>query len=158
MEALSALLVLCEKLDPTHPHAYKMPISAKRESFLCCLSEQPSCRGFETPWRSYDITMCKGREFLSLRKGDGYVITSMESVIPKRLQSMVLLMQRQLLQNTKDRPWNWDRSWWSHDMETLPALLTLYEGNPSVTGGFPSQRASNGEPWCLLWYTAKSLI
>ena len=29
-----------------------------------------------------------------------------------------------------------------HDMETLPALLALCEGNPPMTGGFPSQRAS----------------
>ena len=32
---------------------------------------------------------------------------------------------------------------WRHDMETLSALLTLCEGNPSVIDGFPSQRASN---------------
>ena len=31
----------------------------------------------------------------------------------------------------------------SHDMEMLSALLALCEGNPPVTGGFPSQRASN---------------
>ena len=29
---------------------------------------------------------------------------------------------------------------WRHQMETLPTLLSLYEGNPPVTGGFPSQR------------------
>ena len=29
-------------------------------------------------------------------------------------------------------------SWWRH--ETFPALLVLCEGNPPVTGGFPSQR------------------
>ena len=28
-------------------------------------------------------------------------------------------------------------------MERVSALLALYEGNPPVTGGFPSQRASN---------------
>ena len=31
-------------------------------------------------------------------------------------------------------------SWWCHQMETFYALLALWEGNPSVTGGFPSQR------------------
>ena len=30
--------------------------------------------------------------------------------------------------------------WWLHQMETLSALLDLHEGNPRVTGGFPSQR------------------
>ena len=29
---------------------------------------------------------------------------------------------------------------WRHQMETFSALLALCEGNPSVTGGFPSQR------------------
>ena len=32
------------------------------------------------------------------------------------------------------------KSWWRHQMETFSALLTLCEGNPPVTGGFPSQR------------------
>ena len=31
-------------------------------------------------------------------------------------------------------------SWWCHQMETFSALLALCEGNPPVTGGFPSQR------------------
>ena len=31
-------------------------------------------------------------------------------------------------------------SWWRHQMEIFSALLDLYEGNPPVTGGFPSQR------------------
>ena len=31
-------------------------------------------------------------------------------------------------------------SWWRHQGETFSALLDLYEGNPPVTGGFPSQR------------------
>ena len=31
-------------------------------------------------------------------------------------------------------------SWWRHQMETFSALLAFCEGNPPVTGGFPSQR------------------
>ena len=34
-------------------------------------------------------------------------------------------------------------TWWRHSMETFPALLAVCEGNPPVTDGFPSQRASN---------------
>ena len=34
-------------------------------------------------------------------------------------------------------------TWWRHQMETVSASLALCEGNPSDTGGFPSQRASN---------------
>ena len=32
------------------------------------------------------------------------------------------------------------KPWWRHQMETFSALLALCKGNPSVTGGFPSQR------------------
>ena len=32
------------------------------------------------------------------------------------------------------------KSWWRHQMETFSALPALCEGNPLVTGGFPSQR------------------
>ena len=31
-------------------------------------------------------------------------------------------------------------AWWRHQMETLSVLLALCEGNPPVTGGFPSHR------------------
>ena len=34
-------------------------------------------------------------------------------------------------------------AWWRHHMETLSALMAICEGNPSVTGGFPSQKTSN---------------
>ena len=34
-------------------------------------------------------------------------------------------------------------SWWRHDIEIHSTLLALCEGNPPVTGGFPSQMASN---------------
>ena len=34
----------------------------------------------------------------------------------------------------------WSHTWWRHQMETFTALLARCEGNPSVTGGFPSQR------------------
>ena len=44
-------------------------------------------------------------------------------------------------------------TWWRHQMEILSALLALCEGNPFVTGGFPSQWASDAELWCFLWST-----
>ena len=43
------------------------------------------------------------------------------------------------------------RQWWRYYMETLPALLALCRGNLSVTGGFPSQRASDSMVWCFIW-------
>ena len=39
---------------------------------------------------------------------------------------------------------------WRHGMETPSSLLALCEGNPSVTDGFPSQKVSNAELWCVL--------
>ena len=36
---------------------------------------------------------------------------------------------------------------WRDDMEKLSPLLVLCEGNPPVTGGFPSQSAGNTELW-----------
>ena len=32
------------------------------------------------------------------------------------------------------------KAWWRHRLETFSALLVLYQGNPSVTGVFPTQR------------------
>ena len=31
-------------------------------------------------------------------------------------------------------------TWWRRQMETFSALLSLGEGNPPVTGGFPTQK------------------
>ena len=40
---------------------------------------------------------------------------------------------------------HWSRNtWWRHEMETFPALLTLCEGNPPVTGGFPHEDQCRG--------------
>ena len=52
---------------------------------------------------------------------------------------------------TKESPFNllWSKfccvliqklTWWRYQMETFSALLALCEGNPLVTGGFPTQR------------------
>ena len=37
-------------------------------------------------------------------------------------------------------PATWNKSRWRHQMETFFALLTLCEGNPPDTGGFPPPR------------------
>ena len=39
---------------------------------------------------------------------------------------------------------------WRHQMETCSALLSLWAGNPSVTGGFPLQRGRKADLWCFL--------
>ena len=50
-------------------------------------------------------------------------------------------------------------SWWHHQTETLSsALLALCEGNPPVTGGFPSPKASDAELWCFLWYAPEQTV
>ena len=54
---------------------------------------------------------------------------------------------------------NWKVSWrWRHDWETLSALLALCEGNPPVTGEFPSQRTSNLELWCCHCVSLKKML
>ena len=47
---------------------------------------------------------------------------------------------------------SYDTSWWRHQMETFSALLALWAGNSPVTGEFPSQRASDANSCCFLWY------
>ena len=42
------------------------------------------------------------------------------------------------------------KAWWRRDMKTLSALLALCEGYSPVTGGFPSQKASNARRWRFL--------
>ena len=42
-------------------------------------------------------------------------------------------------------------SWWCHQTETLSVLLVLCEGNPPVTGGFSSQRASSAVLRCFFY-------
>ena len=38
-----------------------------------------------------------------------------------------------------------------HNMGTFAALLALCEGNPLITGGFPSQSSSHALLWYYLW-------
>ena len=71
--------------------------------------------------------------------------------------------------------WRCFQLWWRYQMETFSSLLALCEGNPLVTGGFPSQRPVTQSfavffdahlnkwlskqsrdwwfemPWCSLW-------
>ena len=45
--------------------------------------------------------------------------------------------------------------WRAHRrLDDIITLLALCEGNPLVTSGFPSQRASNMELWCFLCFLA----
>ena len=45
---------------------------------------------------------------------------------------------------------------WRNDMETFSALLAFCDCTPQVTGGFPSQKASDEEIWCFLWCTLET--
>ena len=40
-------------------------------------------------------------------------------------------------------------TWWCFNMKMISTLLVLCEGNPPVTGGFPSQKTSNEELSCF---------
>ena len=48
--------------------------------------------------------------------------------------------------------------WWSNVMELLPLLQVLCEGKPTVTDGLSSQKDSNAELWCFLWYLPEQTI
>ena len=86
--------------------------------FLFCLSKRwnklSSCRWYEMVWRSDGITL-----IAYLR------ITVRFTKYVNRLGwinfSLVI-------------------SWWRHQMETFPALLSICAGNSPVTGEFPAQR------------------
>ena len=43
-------------------------------------------------------------------------------------------------------------------MEAFSMLLALCEGNPLVTGEFPSQKASDAELWCFLWSVPEQTV
>ena len=43
-------------------------------------------------------------------------------------------------------------SWWCHQMVTFYALLSLCEGNPPITGGFPWQRPMTRSFDVFLWF------
>ena len=45
-----------------------------------------------------------------------------------------------------------DDIWWSHEMDTLFAVLAFCEGNPPVAGGLPLQRANDAKLWCFHWW------
>ena len=57
--------------------------------------------------------------------------------------------RRQAITWANDDPVHWHKylTWWRHQMKAFSALLSLCEGNPPVTGGFPSHRDSNAELW-----------
>ena len=42
------------------------------------------------------------------------------------------------------------QTWKRHHIETRSALLAIFYGKLPLTGGLPSQRASNAELWCCL--------
>ena len=60
------------------------------------------------------------------------------------LKRVIFLRLSECLKNTTLL----NKYWRRHDMETISELLANFEGNPPVTIGFPSQRASNVD---ILW-------
>ena len=72
---------------------------------------------------------------------------------PIKLSSQIMIPKHGMAQTSAVLIWLvlfLDIVWWCHDMETLSVLLALYKGNPPITGGFPSQRASDRDLWCSL--------
>ena len=55
-------------------------------------------------------------------------------------------------QRVKTSQWN------SNIFRVTGPWLTLCQGNPPVTGGFPLQRVSQVDPWCFLWCKSKQMV
>ena len=72
---------------------------------------------------------------------------------PWKTEAGKLLSCSYLDRKGKQHTW----AWWCYHMEALSVSLALYVGNPSMTGGFHSQRASSTELWCFLWCAPKHL-
>ena len=47
---------------------------------------------------------------------------------------------------------------WRHDVEKRFVLLTIWEGNPSVTGLFPSRRTINANVWCFVDVSSNKVL
>ena len=68
----------------------------------------------------------------------------------KSLQIIMVIMGHPVWCLGQEPKSNQHGAWWYHAMEMLSALLAFCEENPLVTGGFPSQRASDdAELWCF---------
>ena len=95
------------------------------------------------------------REAGDLRRNrDHYDVTVMFTCIFLRQKCLILIYisssLEYLVSMMPDAIWSQDpaelpqqhglTAWWLHQMETFSVLLALCEGNPPVSGGFPSQR------------------
>ena len=69
-----------------------------------------------------------------------FQIISPELYIATSLSGMIWSYLDDLLPLGTLSPWDEIMSWWRHQMEAFSSLLAICEGNPPVTGGFPSQR------------------
>ena len=77
---------------------------------------------------------------------------SMAAIQTERMWEDSQLRQTFTGNNNKEKYSSWWRHpWWRHQVETFSALPALCDGNPPVTGGFPSQRASNTENVFIWW-------
>ena len=103
------------------------------------LSKQPWGRWFETPswslWRQYNAYTGNTGKTASL-----YWDVFNENVLLIGPLGTLLKWTWNSNQHTELFIQENAFAWWRHQMETVSALLALCEGNPPVTGGFPSQR------------------
>ena len=74
----------------------------------------------------------------SVNLAKGLFYWEIEVDLPYRKKKIEYHMYTRMIQSTGNLA-----SLWRHQMETVSALLAICEGNPPVTGGFLSQRASN---------------
>ena len=85
----------------------------------------------------YDVTVMSNQKLYTLWTHHIITATSCDTITSWRLRSPKIWMFVQQLVYTNDKEY--------------PSLLVLCEGNPPLTGRFPSQRASNTEAVSISW-------
>ena len=119
---------------------YNRSIPDAHHSFLLeeAILFRPLCHC--TSFRQYDISHeCSWNMFMPWH---GYTFHNTVPVV------------REIQQSLADCHNHYDVIKW----KPFSALLALCVGNPPVTGGFPTQRASDAELWCLPWSAPEQTV
>ena len=101
---------------------------------------------------------------ISMLQGDPLTAEILHWQVGKQtnIQNKLNVRERKIIMGYNDIKTCFDmlplQPWWRHQMETVSALLSLCEGNPPVTGGFPLTKASDTEFWCFLWSAPEQTV
>ena len=154
MGSLSALLALCEGNPPALWHAKHAPwhwdVCLQGSSYMMMAWHGKSFSITGPLWgESTSFVACKTCT-LALRclatrviiHDDGMAWEVFQHYWPFVRGIHQLCGMQNMHPGTEMSGYKGHHTWWWHGMGSLSALLALCEGNPPVTGGFTSQRAS----------------